>query len=80
MIWHPQFMRLITFDVVSCLETGGFAARWDDPSGGGISTQGDTIGEIETMVRDAVVGYFFEENEPPRVRLRFTEDPELAVA
>ncbi len=73
-------MDFITFTVVNCPETGGFVARWDDPSGGGISTQGDSMGELETMVRDAVTGYFFEGSEPPRVRLHFKEDPELAVA
>lgn len=75
-----SYMDSITFTVVSCQDTGGFVARWDDPKGGGISTQGDTIGELEAMVRDAVVGYFFELGKPPLVRLHFNEDPELAVA
>ncbi len=73
-------MDSITFTVVNCPETGGFVARWDDARGGGISTQGDTMGELETMVRDAVIGYFLEESEAPRIRLHFKEDPELALA
>ncbi len=36
----------------------GFAARWDDPSGGGITTQGENLAELQEMVRDAVDGYF----------------------
>jgi predicted RNase H-like HicB family nuclease len=73
-------MEMITFDIASCPETGGFIARWDDPKGGGITTQGDTIAELESMVRDAVIGYFGGESAMPRVRLHFIEDPELAVA
>ncbi len=71
---------MITFNIVPCLETGGFVARWDDPSGGGITTQGDTITELEAMVRDAVLGYFEDPLKTPRVRLHFVEDPEVAVA
>lgn len=73
-------METITFDIDPCPESGGFIARWDDPKGGGITTQGDTITELESMVRDAVIGYFVGESATPRVRLHFTEDPELAVA
>ena len=59
-------------------ETGGFVARWDAPGGGGIATQGDTLAELQEMVRDAVAGYFAdrpEEAAPHRVRLHFIEDP-----
>ncbi len=41
-----------------CEDTGGYVARWDDPEGGGITTQGDTFAELDAMVRDAVEGYF----------------------
>ena len=54
-------------------------ARWDDVAAGGITTQGDTIAELEGMVRDAVIGYFHDRETIPRVRLHFIEDPELAV-
>lgn len=39
---------------VSADETGGFVARWDDPLGGGITTEGDNLAELQEMVRDAV--------------------------
>ena len=70
----------IRFDVSSCDETGGFVARWDDPSGGGICTQGDHIADLEMMVRDAVEGYFAEGGKPLRVQLHFIEDPLLVLA
>ena len=58
----------ITFTVETCPETGGFIARWDDPRGGGITTQGDTLGELQEMITDA------------RVKIHFAEDPVLLVA
>ena len=73
-------MNALSFMVSSCPETGGYVARWDDPRGGGITTQGDSFAELDNMVRDAVRGYFYGEAGPQRVRLHFIEDPELAVA
>lgn len=70
----------ITFSVEPCAETGGFVARWDDPAGGGITTQGDTLAELQSMVSDAVSGYFDEGKAPARVRLHFVHDPVFAVA
>ena len=52
-------MTDITFTVTPCAETGGFVARWDDmPGRGGITTQGDSFAELDTMIADAVNGYF----------------------
>jgi len=70
----------VTFRVESCKETGGFVARWDDPRGGGITTQGDTLAELQDMVADAVNGYFEPGQAPAKVRLHFAEDPVIAVA
>jgi len=51
--------RSIVFNVTACQETGGYVARWDDkPGRGGITTQGETLSELEEMVADAVAGYF----------------------
>lgn len=59
----------ITFTVEPFHETGGYVARWDDPLGrGGISTQGDSLRELQGMVADAVLGFFESEEEPPKVR------------
>ena len=70
----------ITFRVEPCSETGGFVARWDDPAGGGITTQGDTLDELQSMVADAVGGYFESGQVPTRFRLHFIHDPVFAVA
>ena len=74
-----SFMR-IRFEVAACSETGGYVARWDDPKGGGITTQGDTFAELDAMVRDAVVGYFADRPKPREIQLHFNEDPLLALA
>lgn len=59
----------ITFTVEPCLETGGYIARWDDPFGrGGITTQGDSLIELQEMVADAVQGFFEPGQKPQRVR------------
>jgi predicted RNase H-like HicB family nuclease len=70
----------ITFRVEPCRETGGFVARWDAPGGGGITTQGDSFRELDSMLADAVDGYFEPGQGPKRIRLHFSEDPVLAVA
>jgi predicted RNase H-like HicB family nuclease len=72
-------MQTLTLDVTMCPETGGYVARWDDPSGGGITTHGDSFAELDAMVRDAVEGYFADRERPATVRLHFVEDPVLAV-
>ncbi len=72
-------MGEIIFDVESCPDTGGFVARWDDPQGGGITTQGETLDELGAMVADAVLGYFDKERRPSRVRLHFKEDPVVTL-
>lgn len=70
----------ITFTVESCPETGGFVARWDDPRGGGITTQGDSLGELQAMITDAVGGYFEPGEAPVRIKVHFCQDPVLQVA
>jgi predicted RNase H-like HicB family nuclease len=64
----------IPFNVSPCAETGGYVARWDDPSGGGICTQGHSFSDLEFMVRDAVEGYFADQEKPRRIQLHFVED------
>lgn len=54
---------------------GGFSASWVDPCGGGISTQGEDLGDLQAMVQDAVLCHFDEGEVPAGVGLHFTEDP-----
>jgi predicted RNase H-like HicB family nuclease len=59
---------------------GGYVARWDDPQGGGITTQGENLADLQAMVTDAVGGYFEPGQTPATIRLHFTQDPVVAVA
>jgi len=68
----------IVFTVTPCPETGGYVARWDAGADrGGITTQGETLAELEEMITDAVAGYFEQPNRPGSVKLHFVEDPVL---
>ena len=73
-------MTEVVFSVTTCDETGGYVACWNDPSGGGISTQGDSLAELAEMVKDAASGYFADLPKLPKLKLHFVEDPVLAVA
>lgn len=72
-------MQSITFTIEQD-EDGGYVAWWDDPAGGGISTQGDSLPHLQQMILDAVACHFPHERRPASVRLHFQEDVALAVA
>ena len=72
-------MSEIVFQVVED-QDGTYCASWDDPRGGGISTQGSDLAELQAMVRDSVLCHFDDGEAPDRVRLHFVQDPALAVA
>ncbi len=78
--WQICVMNELTFLVEPCLETGGLVARWDDPKGGGITTQGDSLAELQAMIADAVNAYFAPQERPRRLRLHFVEDPVVTLA
>jgi predicted RNase H-like HicB family nuclease len=61
-------------------ETGVFVASWDDPNGGGITTQADTLEELYGAVREAIRCHFADRTAPRKVVLHFETDPVLQVA
>lgn len=74
-------MREITINIRHDQECGGFNACWDDPAGGGIATQGDSIPELHAMIKEAVSLYFEDRPDRPlSVRLHFVEDPVMTLA
>ena len=48
----------ITLVVEKDEDSGWFVASWDDPRGGGITTQGKDLAELQANVREAVLCYF----------------------
>jgi hypothetical protein len=70
-------MEEITFQVQRDEESGALVAWWDDPAGGGITTQGDDLSDLQKQVTDAVACHFDEGAAPQRIRIHFVSDPIL---
>lgn len=73
-------MNEIVFSVSQDEDSGILVASWDDPSGGGITTQGADLQELQSMIRDAVACHFDEGGSPRSIRLHFVHDPVMAAA
>ena len=58
-------------------ESGVLVASWDAPEGGGITTQGKDLGDLQLQVTDAVRCHFDEGAVPRRIRFHFVADPVL---
>jgi len=59
-------------------EDGTLTASWDQPSeGGGITTQGKDLRELQEQVTDAVRCHFDPAAVPRKIRLHFSADPVL---
>jgi len=48
---------------VEAEESGGYVAYWDDPRGGGITTQGEALVDLQANILDAVRCHFTEDSE-----------------
>jgi len=73
-------MDEITFLVDRDEESGTLIASWDDPGGGGITTQVSDLGELQERVREAVACHFDSGEIPGRIRLHFLTDPIVVAA
>lgn len=74
-------MKEIIFTVECDEESGWLVASWDAPArGGGITTQGKDLQELERNVREAVSCHFENGHAPGQIRLHFVNDPVLATA
>ena len=72
-------MNEITLIVERDEESGWLTASWDAPEGGGLTTQGRDLTELQVNAAEAVRCHFDEDKAPRRVRLHFVQDPELVV-
>lgn len=61
-------------------ESGWLVASWDDPKGGGITTQGKDLRELQDNVCEAIQCHFSDEQTPKKIRLHFVRDPFLVTA
>ena len=62
-------MDEITLDVRLDEESGWLTAVWDDPTEGGITTQGQDLKDLHTQVMEAEAVHFEGNNGPSRIRL-----------
>ena len=58
-------------------DSGMLIAFWDAPEGGGITTQGQDLKELQEQVKDAVRCHFDDDAIPARIRFHFVADPVL---
>ncbi len=72
-----QAMEEITLQVQRDEESGWLVASWDDPDGGGITTQGQDLRDLQQQINDAVAAHFDEGSGPRRIRVHFVSDPIL---
>lgn len=73
-------MKLLQFTIERDDKSGAFTAWWDDPNGGGITTQADSLAELPKAIHEAVRCHFSEEKSPRQVALHFQHDPILQLA
>jgi hypothetical protein len=67
-------MSEITFQVTRCEESGWLVASWDDPAGGGITTQARDLRELQDQVIEATQCHFEPDEVPARIRFHFATD------
>jgi predicted RNase H-like HicB family nuclease len=72
-------MKVLEFVVEHDEETGAFTASWDDPKGGGITTQAATFEELLSSLTEAVNCHFVNRPAPKRARVSFRFDRELEL-
>ncbi len=70
----------LAFTIEQDETTGVFVASWDDPQGGGITTQGESVEELLANMREAVACHFGKKRALPSVALHFATDPILQFA
>jgi len=73
-------MEEITFQVQPDEQSGWLIAWWDDPAGGGITTQGQDLRDLQQQITEAVSAHFDEGTGPSRIRIHFVSDPILVPA
>lgn len=69
-------MTEIIFEIQEDAIDGGFMAH---ALGAGIHTEGDTLDDLKTNIRDALECHFDQAERPRIVRLHFVRDEVLAV-
>ncbi len=72
-------MNEITLTVERDEQSGSLVASWDARGGGGITTEGRDLVELQAHVKEAVRCHFDRGEIPVVIRLHFLTDPVLAT-
>jgi predicted RNase H-like HicB family nuclease len=70
----------VVFTIERDEESGAYPASWDDPAGGGITTQAETFAELSDAVSEAIRCRFAGRPLPRVATLHFEHNPELQLA
>ena len=73
-------MDPFAFKIEPDVEAGVLAASWDDPEGGGITTQARNLTELAEAIKESVRCHFSGRSAPREVTLHFESDPVLQLA
>jgi hypothetical protein len=73
-------MDLLAFKIERDPETDVLIASWDDPEGGGITTQADNLAELAEAIKESVRCHFSGRSAPREVSQHFESDPVLQLA
>ncbi len=70
----------LVFTIEQDDETGAFTASWDDPDGGGITTEASTLAELYNAINEAIRCHFVDRLAPREAMLHFERDLKLQIA
>ena len=73
-------MNTLAFKVEHDNESGLLVASWDDPAGGGITTQAKSLSALSDAILEAVRCHFSGRVAPREVTIHFETDPVLQLA
>ena len=73
-------MDPLAFKIERDVKGGVLVASWDDPEGGGITTQAKNLSEVADAIKEAVRCHFAGRSAPRQVTLHFESDPGLQLA
>lgn len=73
-------MNEITFTVSASRDTRKLVAVWNDPvHGGGITTQADSLDQLQREIIEAIRCHFDENELPDQARVHFQDDLSIPV-
>ncbi len=73
-------MDPLAFKIERDVKGGVLVASWDDPEGGGITTQAKNLSQLADAIKEAVRCHFAGRSAPREVTLHFESDPGLQLA